>query len=94
MIARTWQGAAPTERADAYLNHRVCRGIMECRQPPEIRCAYVRRVRGGAAGSWLLITRWESIDVFRTFGGEAIRSARCCRAMNCIQADHLMAYDF
>ena len=76
MIARTWHGAVPAEKADAYHSYLKQTGVRDCEDTPGNRGVYVlRRVEGDTA-HFLFLTLWESLDAIRTFAGDDIEVAR------------------
>ena len=76
MIARTWHGVVPEEKADAYHNYLLRTGIPDYRATEGNRGVYVfRRVQEGKA-HFLLTTLWESYDAIRQFAGDDIEQAR------------------
>ncbi len=76
MIARTWHGAVPESKADAYHDYLMETGISEYRATPGNRGAYIfRRVQGGEA-HFLLLTLWDSWDAIRAFAGDDVERAK------------------
>lgn len=76
MIARTWRGAVPAERADAYHDYLLRTGIPDYRATAGNMGVYVlRRVESGVA-HFMIVTLWESIEAVRRFAGDDPARAR------------------
>ena len=76
MIARTWHGAVPQGRAEAYYDFLLRTGIPDYKATPGNRGVFVlRRVENGVA-HFFLITLWESAEAIRAFAGDDIARAR------------------
>lgn len=76
MIARTWHGAVPTSKADAYHRYLVDTGLSDYQQTPGNRGVHVLRRAEGETTHFLLLTFWESWDAIRAFAGDDIEVAR------------------
>ena len=76
MIARTWHGAVPIERADAYHAYLLDTGVPDYRATPGNRGVTVLRRTDGDVAHFLLITRWDSWDAIRAFAGDDVERAR------------------
>lgn len=76
MIARTWEGRVPAEKADAYHEYLLETGVEEYKSIPGNRGVHVlRRVEGDEA-HFLLVTFWDSWDDIMAFAGEAVEKAK------------------
>ena len=75
MIARTWHGAVPAAKADAYAAYLQQTGVKECRATPGNRGVEVFRRTVGAETHFLFISFWESRDAIRRFAGDDIDRA-------------------
>ncbi len=76
MIARTWHGVVPIEKADAYHAFLTRRAIPDYRSTPGNHGVYVlRRVEGNRA-HFLLVSLWQSRETIEAFAGADIERAR------------------
>lgn len=76
MIARTWHGRVPAEKADAYAAFLEGSGVRDYRATEGNRGVLVlRRVEGDVA-HFLLVTLWDSFDAVRAFAGDDPERAR------------------
>ena len=76
MIARTWHGRVPTDKADAYHRYLLETGVKEYRATEGNQGVHVlRNVEGGEA-HFLLLTFWESWDAIKKFAGDDAERAR------------------
>lgn len=76
MIARTWHGAVPAERADAYRDYLAQTGIPELESTPGNQGVYVLRRVEGSEAHFLVISLWGSPEDIRAFAGDDIEIAR------------------
>ncbi|HEU5014316.1 MAG TPA: antibiotic biosynthesis monooxygenase [Roseiflexaceae bacterium] len=76
MIARTWHGAVPTEKADAYHQYLLRTGVPDYRKTPGNQGVYVLRRTDGDVTHFLLMTLWESLEAIKAFAGDAVEQAR------------------
>jgi len=76
MIARTWHGRVPAEKADAYLDYLNRTGVPGLRATPGNRGVTVLRRIEGSVAHFLLISLWGSREEIRAFAGEEIERAR------------------
>lgn len=76
MIARTWHGAVPTSKADAYHDYLLDTGIPDYRATPGNRGVTVLRRTEGDVTHFLLMTLWDSLDHIRAFAGDDVERAR------------------
>ena len=67
MIARTWHGAVPVEKADAYYAYLEKTGIADCQKTPGNLGAYVLRRSDGNTVHFLFLSLWDSLDAIRAF---------------------------
>lgn len=76
MIARTWHGAVPAEKADAYHDYLLETGVPDYRKTPGNRGVYVLRRSEGDTTHFLLLTLWDSLEAIRAFAGDDVERAR------------------
>jgi heme-degrading monooxygenase HmoA len=76
MIARTWHGRVPAEKADAYYAYLLRTGLAEYAATPGNRGVTVLRRTDGAVTHFLLLTLWESIEAIQAFAGQEYEVAR------------------
>lgn len=76
MIARTWHGRVPAEKADAYQNYLLETGIPDYRETPGNLGVLVQRRIEGDIAHFTLTTLWESLDAIKRFAGERFELAR------------------
>ena len=70
MIARTWRGRVPAEKADAYYQYLLETGVGEYKATEGNRGVHVlRRVEGDEA-HFVLLTFWESWEAIKKFAGD------------------------
>jgi heme-degrading monooxygenase HmoA len=69
VIARTWNGSARPEHADAYVAHLRESTFPQLASIPGHRGTYVLRRRQAAIVEFTVITFWESIDAITAFAG-------------------------
>jgi heme-degrading monooxygenase HmoA len=76
MIARTWHGRVPADKADAYHEYLRRTGLADYASTAGNRGVFVfRRIEGGEC-HFLLTTLWESIDAIKRFAGDDYERAR------------------
>jgi heme-degrading monooxygenase HmoA len=76
MIARTWHGAVPDAKADAYETYLRLTGLPDYEATPGNRGVYVLRRSAGGVTDFLLLTLWESYEAIRAFAGDDLERAR------------------
>lgn len=76
MIARTWHGAVPIEKADSYHAYLLQTGVPDYQKTPGNRGVYVFRRTDGNTAHFLLLTLWDDIDAIRAFAGNDVERAR------------------
>ncbi|HMB89816.1 MAG TPA: antibiotic biosynthesis monooxygenase [Rhodothermales bacterium] len=76
MIARTWHGAVPAEKADTYHAFLLRTGVPDYQATPGNRGVYVLRRAEGDLAHFLLVTFWDDLDAIRAFAGEDVLRAR------------------
>lgn len=76
MIARTWHGAVPAEKANAYHDYLLQTGIPDYKKTAGNRGVYVLRRREGDTIHFLLLTLWESMEAIKAFAGDDVERAR------------------
>jgi heme-degrading monooxygenase HmoA len=76
MIARTWHGTVPSEKADAYYEFLLRTGVPDYRATEGNRAVLVLRRIEGDTAHFLLLTLWDSLDSIRSFAGDDVEKAR------------------
>lgn len=76
MIARTWHGRVPAEKADAYYAYLRRTGLADYAAAPGNRGVSVFRRTDGAVTHYLLLTLWESLEAIQGFAGPEYELAR------------------
>lgn len=76
MIARTWHGRVPVDRADAYHAYLLRSGVADYTATPGNRGVHILRRREGDVTHFLLVTLWDSLDAIRAFAGDDHERAR------------------
>jgi heme-degrading monooxygenase HmoA len=76
MIARTWHGAVPAAKAEAYLELLLRTGVPDYRATEGNRGVFVLRRFEGETAHYLLLTLWDSLQSIRSFAGEDVDEAR------------------
>ena len=69
MIARTWHGRVPAEKADAYYSYLRRTGLADYAATPGNLGVTVLRRDEGSVTHFLLLTLWESIEAVQAFAG-------------------------
>jgi heme-degrading monooxygenase HmoA len=76
MIARTWHGAVPGAKAEAYHHYLLQTGVPGVQGTPgNLGVTILRRIEGQVA-HFLFTSYWTSLDAIRAFAGEDIEVAR------------------
>jgi heme-degrading monooxygenase HmoA len=76
MIARTWHGAVPTDKADEYLRLMREVALPDYRSVPGNRGAFVLHQRNGKTTDFLMLTFWDSREAIAQFAGADIEIAK------------------
>lgn len=76
MIARTWHGRVPAEKADDYHEYLLRTGLADYRATPGNIAVLVEQWVDGNAAHFLITTVWESLEAIRRFAGEDYEAAR------------------
>jgi heme-degrading monooxygenase HmoA len=76
MIARTWHGRVPTDKADVYFEYLQRTGLADYANTDGNRGVQVLRRAEGDVTHYLLITLWESMEAIRRFAGDHPEQAR------------------
>lgn len=76
MIARTWHGAVPAEKAEAYHRYLLGTGVPDYRRAPGNRGVHVLRRTEGDTAHFVVLTLWDSLDAIRAFAGDDVERAR------------------
>ena len=70
MIARTWHGRVPAEKADSYYSYLRRTGLADYAATPGNLGVTVLRRTEGTVTHFLLLTLWESIDAVKHSPGQ------------------------
>ena len=73
---RTWHGAVPTEKADAYHRYLLRTGLGDYGAAVGNRGVLPLSRQNGTRTHFLLATLWEDLDAVRAFAGEDVLRAR------------------
>ena len=76
MIARTWHGITPREKADEYLHLMLTVALPDYQAVTGNRGVYVLRRLDGDQAHFLLLTLWESEAAIRAFAGAEMEKAK------------------
>ena len=76
MIARTWHGTVPADKADAYHDYLMVTGVPDLQQTPGNRGVTIFRRLDGAVAHFLLTSYWDSFEAIRRFAGDDVDCAR------------------
>jgi heme-degrading monooxygenase HmoA len=76
VIARTWHGRVPAEKADAYHRYLLTTGVLDYKAVPGNQGVHVLQRLEGNEAHFLLITFWASWEAIRAFAGEDVEKAR------------------
>lgn len=76
MIARTWHGAVPASKADAYYELLLRTGVPDYRSTDGNRGVLVLRRLQGDTAHFLLLTLWDSLEPIKAFAGDDVERAR------------------
>lgn len=76
MIARTWHGAVPAEKAHAYHEFLLRTGVPDYRSTQGNLGVFVLRRIDGDTAHFLLLTLWDSFESIRSFAGDDVERAR------------------
>lgn len=76
MIARTWNGTVPKEKADAYYTYLKKSGLKDYRNTKGNTGLQVLRKDEDQQTHYLLITFWDSYESIRKFAGDGYEKAR------------------
>lgn len=75
MIARTWHGIVPAEKADAYYQYLLKTGLPDYQRTPGNQGVHVLRRTEGDVTHFLLVTFWSSVEAIRAFAGDDVERA-------------------
>lgn len=76
IIARTWHGRVPANRAEEYHDYLLRTGIPDDRKTPGNRGISVLRRIDGEVAHFLLISLWDSFESIHAFAGDDLERAR------------------
>ncbi len=76
MIARTWHGVTPLEKADDYYEYLLQTCVPDYKETPGNLGVHVLRRVEGEKAYFVLISYWESFDAIRIFAGSDVEAAR------------------
>lgn len=69
MIARTWHGRVPAQKAEAYASFLSEVAMPDYRGTPGFRGVFVLRREEEGVSHFVLISLWDSLESIRTFAG-------------------------
>ncbi len=69
MLARTWHGVVPAEKADAYHDYLLRTGVPGYRGTPGNLGVFILRRVEGELAHFLLLTLWDSWEAIGRFAG-------------------------
>jgi len=75
MIERHWQGIARKERANEYIDHLRTDTFQEIKKIKGFISASILKRDVSDGVEFLVITRWETLEVIKRFAGEKIETA-------------------
>ena len=75
MIERHWNGIARKERANEYIDHLRTDTFQEIKKIKGFISASILKRDAPGGVEFLVITRWETLDVIKQFAGEKIETA-------------------
>jgi len=76
MIARTWHGRVPRDKAAAYEAYLRETGLADYRRVPGNRGVYLLRRDDGALTHFTTLTFWDSVEAIQAFAGPDYERAR------------------
>ena len=76
MIARTWHGAVPAEKADEYVAYVERTGVRDLEATPGNLGVFVLRRMEGRLAHVLVISLWRALEDIRAFAGVDAERAR------------------
>jgi heme-degrading monooxygenase HmoA len=76
MTARTWHGAVPAEKAEAYHAYLLRTGVPDYRATPGNRGVLLLRRAEPEAAHYVLLTLWNDLAAVRAFAGDDVERAR------------------
>jgi len=76
MIARTWHGRVPAEKADAYHQYLLETGVTEYKSVEGNKGVHVLRNVEEDEAHFVLLTFWESLEAIKKFAGDDVERAK------------------
>lgn len=76
VIARTWHGAVPVAKSDAYLKLMRTVALDDYKKTPGNLGAFVLHRISGDIAHFTMLTFWESVAAIRNFAGDNIEAAK------------------
>lgn len=76
MTARTWHGAVPAHKGDAYFDYLNRTGVPDLKATPGNRGVFVLRRIEGDRAHFFMISLWQSLESIRAFAGDDLEKAR------------------
>jgi heme-degrading monooxygenase HmoA len=70
MIARTWHGVVPAEKAETYYEFLLQSGIHDYKATEGNRGVFVLRRTEDDKTHFLIVTLWESMEAIKRFAGD------------------------
>jgi heme-degrading monooxygenase HmoA len=75
MIARTWKGITPRDKAAAYLDYLHKTGVKACSETPGNLGVFLLHRLVEDHAEFLFISLWESLEVIQRFAGPDVERA-------------------
>jgi heme-degrading monooxygenase HmoA len=69
MIARSWHGVVPYEKAEAFHSYLLVTGAAEAKATPGCLGVHIQSVRQYGLTHFFMISFWESFEAVRAFAG-------------------------
>jgi heme-degrading monooxygenase HmoA len=76
MIARSWDGTVPADRADDYFAYLSRTGVPDLQATPGNLGVFVLRLVEGELAYFRMISLWESQSDIQAFAGDPVERAR------------------
>lgn len=69
MIARSWHGIVPIEKAEAFLSHLMKTGVAEAKDTPGNRGVFIHRQSQDRFEHFFMISYWDNMESIIKFAG-------------------------
>ncbi len=76
MIARTWHGRVPTEKAAAYRSFLNARAIPDYQSVKGNLSVHILERNDGTVTHFITLTFWKDLDSIKAFAGEDVEAAK------------------